>query len=69
MSYTNQQYCRRRKENTYNEELGYIVAIILMIVAMPVAGLYLLFTGKDNTQKMFGVILTVLGIIVWVGLR
>ena len=60
--------CRRKREYAYSEELGCLTAIILMIIAMPVGGLYLLFTGKSSTQKTFGVILTVLGIVVWAGL-
>ena len=60
--------CRRKREYAYSEELGCLTTIILMIIAMPIGGLYLLFTGKSSIQKMFGVILTVLGIVVWAGL-
>ena len=60
--------CRRKREYAYSEELGCLTAIILMIIAMPIGGLYLLFTGKSSTQKMFGVILTILGVVAWAGL-
>ena len=60
--------CRRKREYAYSEELGCLTAIILMIIAMPIGGLFLLFTGKSSLQRVLGAILTVLGIVVWVGL-
>ena len=60
--------CKREKKYAYSEELGCLTTIILMIIAMPIGGLYLLLTGKSSMQKMFGVILTILGVVVWAGL-
>ena len=43
-----------------------LVMIILGMVAMPLVGLYMLFKGEDDGQKAIGVILTIVGIIIWI---
>ena len=46
--------------------MGCLVMIILGLVAMPLVGLYMLFKGDDDGQKAIGVILTIVGIIIWI---
>ena len=42
-----------------------IVLLILAVIAMPVAGAWMLITGKDSTRKILGAGLLILGIIFW----
>lgn len=67
MSYWRKHHRRRTKK--YQNEAGCLTTVILIIIAMPLAGLHLLFTGKDSLHRISGIILAVLGAVVWVGLR
>lgn len=46
--------------------LGCAVMMIVAVVAMPLVGLYLLAAGKEDAQKILGVALLIVGIIVWI---
>ena len=46
--------------------LGCAVMMIVAVVAMPLVGLYLLAAGKEDAQKILGVALFIVGIIVWI---
>ena len=46
--------------------LGCLVMIILGMLAMPLVGIYMLISGKDDGQKVIGAILTIVGIIIWI---
>lgn len=46
--------------------LGFAVGMILAVVAMPLVGIYLALAGESSGQKTLGVVLTIVGIIVWV---
>ena len=62
-------YNRRRHARRYRDEIRYLTIVILLIVAMPVGGAYMLLTEKEGLQKLCGMLLTVLGVVVWTGLR
>lgn len=62
-------YRRRRRARRYRDEIRYLTIVILLIVAMPLGGAYMLLTEKEGLQKICGMLLTVLGVVVWTGLR
>ena len=57
---------RHSRGGSDDSGMGCLVMIILGMVAMPLVGLYMLFTGKDDGQKAIGVVLTIVGIIIWI---
>ena len=59
---------RHHNCNHHNDSsgMGCLVVIILGILAMPLAGLYMLLAGKDSEQKAVGLILTIVGFIFWI---
>lgn len=44
---------------------GCLVIAILAIIAMPLVGLYLAFAGESSEQKLLGVALLIVGVIVY----
>ena len=48
--------------------LGCVTTIIFAIIAMPLAGLVLLYAGKSTGTKIIGFLLFVLGIIFWISI-
>ena len=48
--------------------LGCVSTIIFAIIAMPLAGLFLLCAGKSTGTKVIGFLLFVLGIIFWISM-
>lgn len=44
---------------------GCLVVVVLAIIAMPLVGLYLAFAGESSEQKLLGVALLIVGIIVY----
>ena len=58
-------YHRHRRRSSDDSGIGCFAIIILGMIAMPLVGLYMTFKGKDNGQKTIGVILTIVGIIIW----
>ncbi len=59
-------YHRHRGSSSDDSGMGCLVMIILAMVAMPLVGLYMAFKGKDDGQKVLGVVLTIVGIIIWI---
>ena len=57
---------RHSRRGSDDSGMGCLVMIILGMVAMPLVGLYMLFKGEDDGQKAIGVILTIVGIIIWI---
>lgn len=45
--------------------MGCLVILVLAVIAMPLVGLYLAFAGESSEQKMLGVALLIVGIIVY----
>lgn len=45
---------------------GLLAMILIGIVALPLVGGYLLFTGKSEGSKILGGILLIAGLVVWV---
>lgn len=45
--------------------IGCLVMIILAWIAMPLVGIYMIISEKDSSQKTIGVILLIVGIIIW----
>lgn len=54
------------KKNNDSTGLGCVVMMFIAIVAMPLVGVYLLAAGKEDAQKILGVALLIVGIIVWI---
>lgn len=54
-------------KNSGNDDsgMGCFVILILAVIAMPLVGLYLAFAGESSEQKMLGVALLIVGIIVY----
>ena len=55
----------RYRRNGETETLGCLVQILLLLVAMPFVGLYLLISPQ-SMSKGLGLLLTVLGIAIWI---
>lgn len=55
-----------RRGGSDDSGLGCLVMIILGMLAMPLVGIYMLISGKDDGQKVIGAILTIVGIIIWI---
>lgn len=45
--------------------IGCLVMVVIAMIAMPIVGLYMLFTAEDTDKKTLGVILLIVGIILW----
>ncbi len=45
--------------------MGCIMVLFACIVAMPIVGIYLVSKGEEQGEKLLGVALTIVGIIVW----
>ena len=57
------------KNNVSNSStLGCVTTIIFAIIAMPLAGLFLLFVGKSSGTKVIGFLLFVLGVVFWISI-
>lgn len=54
-----------RNSKSNDSGMGCLVMMVLAVVAMPLVGLYLAFAGKESGQKVLGVALLIVGIIVW----
>ena len=55
----------RYRRNGETETLGCLVQLLLLFVAMPFVGLYLLIT-PNSMSKGLGLLLTVLGVVIWI---
>lgn len=55
----------RYRRNGEAETLGCLVQLLLLLVAMPFVGLYLLI-NPNSMSKGAGLLLTVLGIAIWI---
>ena len=53
----------RYRRNGETETLGCLVQLLLLLVAMPFVGLYLLI---NPNSKGLGLLLTVLGVAIWI---
>lgn len=55
------------KNNKSNDSgIGCALVLMLAVFAMPLVGLYLAVAGEENEQRMLGVVLLIVGIIVWI---
>lgn len=66
MAYRHHHYHRNRGGSSDDSGMGCLVMIIMALIAMPLVGLYMLIKGKDDGQKVIGLILLVVGIIIWI---
>lgn len=55
----------RYRRNGEAETLGYLVQLLLLLVAMPFVGLYLLI-NTNSMSKGLGFLLTVFGVVFWI---
>lgn len=55
----------RYRRNGEAETLGCLVQLLLLLVAMPFVGLYLLI-NPNSMSKGLGFLLTVLGVVIWI---
>lgn len=51
----------------HNDDSGFgcVVILLFAVFAMPIVGLYMVFKG-DEEQKVLGIILTIVGAILWI---
>mgnify|MGYP003289917185 CR=1 FL=1 len=54
------------KKNNSDSGIGCAMVLMLAVFAMPLVGLYLAVTGKENEQRILGLALLIVGIIVWI---
>ena len=52
-------------KNSSDGIISMIAIVILLILATPIYGIYLLTNGKTEDQKALGIVLIVLGLIIW----
>lgn len=48
--------------------IGLLAVMLLAIYAMPFVGAYVLITGKNDSSKLLGGSLLVVGIIIWIAM-
>ena len=54
------------KNNSSNDSgMGCLIILIIAVFAMPVVGIYLICTGKSKEQKLLGIALFIVSIIVY----
>lgn len=56
-----------RKQNSNSDGALAIFIALIAIVLMPIAGIYLL-TKDSPKEKVIGIVLTIVGIILWIAL-
>ena len=52
-------------KNSSDGIVSMIAIVILVILATPIYGIYLLTNGKTEVQKALGIVLIVVGLIIW----
>ena len=52
-------------KNSSDGIVSMIAIVILVILATPIYGIYLLTNGKTENQKALGIVLIVVGLIIW----
>ena len=52
-------------KNSSDGIISMIAIVILVILATPIYGIYLLTNGKTEEQKALGILLIVVGLIIW----
>ena len=45
--------------------IGCVAILFLCLVAMPIVGLIFLIKGDDDSQKLIGLVLVIVGLILW----
>ena len=55
-----------RNNKSNDSGIGCALVLMLAVFAMPLVGLYLAVAGEEEGQKVLGVVLLVVGIIVWI---
>ena len=56
----------RCRHNHDDSGMGCLVIFVLGLMAMPLVGLYMLIAGENSDQKVIGLILTIVGLILWI---
>ena len=56
----------RYRRNGEAETLGCLAQLLLLLVAMPFVGLYLLINPYSTMSKGLGLLLTVFGVAIWI---
>lgn len=64
--YHHHHHHRHGRGGSEDSRLGCLVMIILALFAMPLVGIYMLISGKDDGQKTIGTILLIVGVIIWI---
>ena len=62
--YKREDYCCRYHRQV--DFIGLLAAVILIIYAMPLVGIYMMITGKQNGRRGLGVVLTIVGFGIWI---
>lgn len=53
------------KNNNNDSGMGCMIVMLLAVFAMPVVAMYLIFAGKSSEQKILGIALLVVSVIVY----
>lgn len=57
----------RNRRNNSDGATSALAVVLIALVAMPIFGIYLL-TRNNETDKTWGAVLTVLGIVLWIAI-
>ena len=55
-----------RNESSESGGVGCAIMLCLLVIAMPFAGLYLAIKGENEGDQSIGIVLIVIGIVIWV---
>ena len=61
------RHCHRHHHSD-DSGLGCLVALILGLMALPIVGLWMTVAGTDDDQRALGIVLTIVGIIIWIAI-
>lgn len=54
-----------RRHRSDDGPIGCVIMLMIAVFLMPVVGIYMVAKG-DDTQKGIGIVLTIIGFIIWV---
>ncbi len=57
---------RKQKRHSDDGVIGCLIWVIIILIALPVYGVYRIITGKSDGEKAVGVLLLIVGILLWI---
>ena len=55
-----------RRCNCNDDGMGCLIMVLLGIFALPLVGLYMMLAGDNGEQRTIGVVLLIVGVIIWI---